>query len=288
MNKALSSIQPSATLAIAARANRLKAEGKKVCNFSIGEPDFNTPEPAKAACMDSIAKNQTRYTPINGVAALCESIAKKLKAENGLSYDPSQIIVSCGAKHSLGNAFLALLNPGDEVIIPAPYWLSYPEMVRIAGGVPKFVHATEAAGLKITPEQLEAAITPKSVALIMNSPSNPTGMVYTAAELKALADVCVKRNLWIVSDEIYERMVYDGAAFASVGALSPEIFERTITVNGFSKSLAMTGWRIGYAAAPKAVITAMSTVQSHTSGPPATFVQHACAASPAACEADIQ
>lgn len=287
MNRTLSAIQPSATLAIASRARKLAAEGQSVCNFAAGEPDFDTPELAKEGTVKALKAGETKYTPIAGISTLCAEIAAKLKRDNGLDYAPSQVIVSCGAKHSLANVFFALCNPGDEVVIPAPFWLSYPEMVRLAGGVPVFVQGSEEHGLKITPAQLDAAITPRTVAFILNSPSNPTGIVYSAAEMRALAEVCVRRGVYIVSDEIYERMVYDGTRHVSVGSLSPEIFKRTITVNGFSKAYSMTGWRIGYTAGPSDVIQAMCTVQSHTASPPTTFVQHGGVTALTACEADV-
>jgi len=287
MNKTLRAIQPSATLAIASRARKLAVEGQNVCNFAAGEPDFDTPELAKEGAIAALRAGETKYTPIAGITALCSEIATKLKRDNGLEYSPSQVIVSCGAKHSLANVFFALCNPGDEVVIPAPFWLSYPEMVRIAGGVPVFVTGTEAHGLKITPAQLEAAITPRTVAFILNSPSNPTGIVYNEGELRALAEVCVKHGVYIVADEIYERMVYDGTQHVSVGSLSPEIFQRTITVNGLSKAYSMTGWRVGYTAGPSDVINAMCTVQSHTASPSTTFVQHGAVTALKTCESAV-
>ncbi len=287
MNNALLQIQPSATLAISSRAKQLAAEGRSVCSFAAGEPDFDTPETAKNACAKALAAGRTKYTPAAGAPDLRAAVAEKLARVNNLHVGPDQIVVSCGAKHSLANVFLALCNPGDEVVIPAPYWLSYPAMVRIAGGVPVFVEASAANGLKITPEQLEAALTPRTVALILNSPSNPTGAVYTESELRALAEVCVRRGIYIVSDEIYEYLVYDGARHTCVAALSPEIAARTVTVNGFSKAYAMTGWRMGYAAGPKDFIKAMTTVQSHTAGPPATFAQCGGIEALVSCGADI-
>lgn len=273
MNKALESIQPSLTLAITGRAKKLQSEGHSVCNFAAGEPDFDTPAAAKLACTEALKAGKTKYTPSAGVLDLRVAIAEKLKRENGIDVPPEQVIVSCGAKHSLANTFLALCNVGDEVIVPAPYWLSYPEMIRIAGGVPVFVTGKAETGLKITPEQLESVITPKTVALVLNSPSNPTGAVYSEAELRALGDVCVRHGLWIIADEIYEQLVFDGARHVSMASLSPELAACTVTINGFSKAYAMTGWRMGYAAGPKEFIRAMTTVQSHTAGPPATFAQ---------------
>ena len=288
MNRTLEQIQPSLTLAITSRAKQLKAEGHSVCTFSAGEPDFDTPQSAKDACVEAMLAGRTKYTPSAGDLALREAICAKLRAENGIDATPDRVIVSCGAKHSLANAFLALCNPGDEVVIPAPYWLSYPEMVRIAGGVPVFVSTTPETGLKITAEQLEAAITPRTVAFVLNTPCNPTGAVYGEAELRALAEVCVRHGVYIIADEIYERLVYDGARHVSVAALGPEIAEQTLTVNGFSKAFAMTGWRMGYATGPREFIRAMTTVQSHTAGPPATFAQCGGAFALGRCGAEVR
>ncbi|MGI5869250.1 MAG: pyridoxal phosphate-dependent aminotransferase [Kiritimatiellia bacterium] len=274
MNNVLQDIRPSDTLAITAKAKKLAAEGFRVCNFAAGEPDFDTPPSIKDAAIASLSRGETKYTPARGLPALCKAIAEKLKRENGLEYDEANVIVGGGAKMSLSTAFMALLNPGDEVIIPAPYWLSYPEMVRLAGGVPVFVKGDDLAGFRITSAQLEAAITPRTVAVVVNSPSNPTGLVYNADELRQFAEICVKHDLWIISDEIYERLVYGNEKHVSVASLSPEIFRKTITINGVSKAYAMTGWRIGYAAAPAEVIRAMETVQSHSASAPATFAQY--------------
>ncbi|MEI6150601.1 MAG: pyridoxal phosphate-dependent aminotransferase, partial [bacterium] len=226
------------------------------------------------AAAKALRDGKTKYAPSDGVLDLRAAIAEKLASENKLSYKIEQILVSNGAKHSLFNIFMALCREGDEVLIPGPFWLSYPEMVRVAGGRPVMVRGSEAHGLKVTPGQLEAAITPRSKALIINSPSNPTGMVYTREELRALAEVAVRHNLYIVSDEIYERMVYDGVEAVSVGSLSPEIFKRTITVNGFSKPYAMTGWRLGYYAGPSEIVKAGSALQSHSTSAPNTFAQY--------------
>ena len=288
MNEALKSIQPSLTLAITGRAKQLKAEGQSVCNFAAGEPDFDTPAEAKKACAEALEAGYTKYTPASGALDLRAAIAEKLRAENGVEVAEDQVVVSCGAKHSLANVFLAMCNPGDEVVIPSPYWLSYPEMIRIAGGKPVFVPCLDANGLKITPEQLEAALTPRTVALVLNSPANPTGAVYTEAELRALGEVCVRHGVWIVADEIYERLVYDGARHVSIASLSPELAARTVTVNGFSKAFAMTGWRMGYAAGPREFMRAVATVQSHTAGPPATFAQFGGGTALRSCEADVK
>ena len=264
MNEALQSIQPSLTLAITGRAKQLKAEGRSVCNFAAGEPDFDTPAEAKGACAAALEAGRTKYTPAVGALELRSAIAAKLRDENGIDVAEDQIVVSCGAKHSLANVFLAMCNPGDEVVIPAPYWLSYPEMVRIAGGKPVFVPCTAETGLKITPAQLEAALTPRTVALVLNTPANPTGAVYTEEELRALGEVCVRHGVWIVADEIYERLVYDGARHVSIASLSPELAERT-----------------------QKFMRAVATVQSHTAGPPATFAQYGGVAALHGCEADV-
>ncbi len=274
LNERITAITPSLTLAIDAKAKALVAAGQSVCGFGAGEPDFDTPEHIKEAAAKALRDGKTKYAPNDGIMELRAAIAEKLLAENKLSYKTEQILVSNGAKHSLFNIFMALCREGDEILIPAPFWLSYPEMVRVAGGKPVMVRGSEAHGLKVTPAQLEAAITPRTRALIINSPSNPTGMVYTREELRALAEVAVRHNLYIVSDEIYERMVYDGAEAISVGSLSPEIFKRTITVNGFSKPYAMTGWRLGYYAGPVEIVKAGSALQSHSTSAPNTFAQY--------------
>ena len=274
MNNCLNNIQPSATLAISAKAKQLASQGIHVCNFAAGEPDFDTPESIKEACIKALHAGQTKYTPAKGLPALCQAVSEKLKNDNGLNYSSDDVIISGGGKMSLSTAFMAMLNLGDEVIIPAPFWLSYPEMVRLAGGVPVYVKGDDANGFKITPKLLEAAVTSKTVAVVINSPSNPTGLVYSGAELKALGEVCVKHDLWILSDEIYERMVYGGEKHVSIASLSPELFARTLTINGVSKAYSMTGWRIGYAAGPQSIISAMTTVQSHMASAPATFAQY--------------
>lgn len=274
LNRKVAAITPSLTLAIDAKAKALAAAGEKVCGFGAGEPDFDTPEHIKEAAAKALRDGKTKYAPNDGIPELRAAIVEKLASENKLTYKPEQVLVSNGAKHSLYNIFMALCNGGDEVIIPSPYWLSYPEMVRMAGATPVFVRGTEANGLKIQPDQLEKAITPKTKAMVMNSPSNPTGMVYTRAELQALAEVAVRHGVYIVSDEIYERMVYDGMQAFSVGSLSPEIFKHTITVNGFSKPYAMTGWRLGYYAGPIEIVKAGSALQSHSTSAPNTFAQY--------------
>ena len=273
LNAAILAIQPSATLAIASLARQMAQQGHAVCNFSVGEPDFDTPGCIKDACIEALRKGQTKYTPVSGLPRLCEAIAAKLKRENGLDYKPAQIVVSCGAKHSLALIFQTLLNPGDEVLIPSPFWLSYPEMVRVAGGRPVFVRARRGNDFKITPADLVAAATSRTVALVINSPCNPTGTMYTPDELRALGDAALKLGLTIVSDEIYEKLVYDDGRQVSMAALSPELHRNTITVNGFSKTYAMTGWRLGYAAGPAPFMQAMGALQSHCASAPTTFAQ---------------
>lgn len=274
LNERVAGISPSLTLAVDAKAKALAAAGEKICGFGAGEPDFDTPEHIKEAAAKALREGRTKYAPNDGIPELRAAIVDKLVSENKLAYKPEQVLISNGAKHSLFNIFMALCREGDEVIIPAPFWLSYPEMVRVAGGTPVFVKGSAGGGLKLTPAELEAAITPRSKALLINSPSNPTGAVYTKAELAALAEVAVRHNLYIVSDEIYERMVYEGAEAVSVGALSPEVFKRTITVNGFSKPYAMTGWRLGYFAGPIEIVKAASALQSHSTSAPNTFAQY--------------
>jgi aspartate aminotransferase len=273
LNEKVSAIAPSLTLGIEARAKELTAGGKKVYSFAAGEPDFDTPAHIKEAAAKALASGQTKYCPVAGLVALRNAIVDKLKKDNGLSYDPNQIVVSNGAKHSLFNIFMALCRTGDEVILPAPYWLSYPEMIRMAGGVPVVVPCREENDFRMTPAEFEKAITPKTKAVIINSPSNPIGNVYSRQELKALADLAVKHNIYMVADEIYEKMVYENTAHVSIGSLSKEVFDLTITVNGFSKAYAMTGWRLGYFAAPAAIVKAVNAFQSHSTSGPNTFAQ---------------
>jgi aspartate aminotransferase len=266
-------LTPSLTLAIDSKAKKMKAEGIAVCGFGAGEPDFDTPDHIKAAAREALDSGFTKYTPSSGVPELREAIAEKLALENGIDCKPSQIIVSCGAKHSCFNAILALCEPGDEVIIPAPFWLSYPEMVRLAGAEPVFVETREEDGWKMSAEQFEQAMTPRTKMVILNTPGNPTGTVYTKEELEAIANVAIEEEIYILSDEIYEKLVYDGATHTSVASISPEIADYTITVNGFSKSYAMTGWRLGYLAAPEAVAKAIDSIQSHSTSNPCSFAQ---------------
>jgi aspartate aminotransferase len=270
----VSQVTPSLTLAIAAKAKALKAEGIDVCSFSTGEPDFDTPAHIKAAAAKALDEGKTKYGAAAGEPKLREAIARKLKTDNGLDYKSENVIVTNGGKHSLYNLIVALIDPGDEVIIPAPYWLSYPEMVTLVGGVPVIVSTDATTGYKITPEQLRKAITPKTKLFILNSPSNPTGMVYTPDEIKALAQVVVDADIFVVSDEIYEKILYDGAEHISIGSLGKEIFERTLISNGFAKAYSMTGWRLGYLAGPVEIIRAASTIQGHSTSNVCTFAQY--------------
>ncbi|MGB3491525.1 MAG: pyridoxal phosphate-dependent aminotransferase [Elainellaceae cyanobacterium] len=267
-------VQPSLTLAITAKANAMKAEGKDVCSFSAGEPDFDTPVHIREAAKAALDAGKTRYGPAAGEPKLRQAIANKLQHDNGLSYTSANIAVTNGGKQSLFNLIMAMIEPGDEVIIPSPYWVSYPEMVKLAEGTPVIVHTDASTGFRITPDQLRAAITPKTKLFILNSPSNPTGMVYTPDDVRALAQVVVEEDIWVVSDEIYEKILYDGAEHLSIGAVSPEVFEHTIISNGFAKAYAMTGWRVGYLAAPEAIIKATTSIQGHSTSNVCTFAQY--------------
>ena len=266
-------LTPSLTLAIDAKAKKLKAEGVDVCGFGAGEPDFDTPQYIKDAAAQALAAGFTKYTPSSGIPELRAAIAEKLKNDNGLDYKPSQVIVNCGAKHSCFNVVLATCQAGDEVIIPAPYWLSYPEMVKLADASPVVVETSEANGFKITPDQFREAMTPATKLIIINSPGNPTGSVYTREELLALAEVALEEDILMLSDEIYEKITYDGTEFVSLASLSSEIYDLTVTVNGFSKAYAMTGWRLGYVAAPEHIATAIDSIQSHSTSNPTSFAQ---------------
>lgn len=266
---------PSPTMAIDTKSKQMMAEGLDVVNFSVGEPDFDTPEHIKRAGMLAIAQGETKYTPAAGTMALRKAICAKLLADNGLEYKPEQIVVSNGAKQSIYNAFQVLLDPGDEVIIQAPYWVSYPEMVKLAGGVPVIVETDESNGFKMTPAMLKAKITSRTRAINLNSPSNPTGAVYTEQELRALAEVAVAHELIVVTDEMYEKLLYDGAKHISIASFGPEIKRLTITVNGMSKAYAMTGWRMGYAASESIYAKAMGDLQSQTTSGPSSISQRA-------------
>ncbi|HAB15536.1 MAG TPA: pyridoxal phosphate-dependent aminotransferase [Verrucomicrobiota bacterium] len=267
------SLSPSATLAIDAKAKQMKAEGHDVVGFGAGEPDFDTPQHIKDAAAKALAEGFTKYTPSSGIPELRQAIANKFKRDNGLTYDPSQIIVSNGGKHSCYNVVLATCQAGDEVVIPAPYWLSYPEMVKLASATPVIVPTSDATEFKMTPAQLNAALTPRTRLVILNSPSNPTGTVYTPDELRTLADLCVERGVLIMSDEIYEHLVYDGAVHRSIASFSPEHYSHTIIVHGFAKAWSMTGWRLGFLAAPKPIAQAIDAIQSHSTSNPCSFAQ---------------
>ena len=267
-------VPPSITLAIAAKAKAMKAEGIDVCSLSTGEPDFDTPEHIKAAAKEALDAGKTKYGPVAGEPQLKAAIARKLQSDNNLNYQPENILVTNGGKHSLYNLMMAVIEPGEEVIIPAPYWLSYPEMVKLASGKPVIVRTDASTGYKITPEQLTRAITPKTKLFVLNSPSNPTGMVYTRAEIKALAEVIVDRDILVVADEIYEKIIYDGAQHVSIGSLGKEIFDRTLISSGFAKAYSMTGWRVGYLAGPIELIKATSTIQGHSTSNVCTFAQY--------------
>jgi aspartate aminotransferase len=267
-------LTPSLTLAITQQAKALKKQGVDVLSFGAGEPDFKTPSHITAAAIKALHDGQTRYTESAGLLELREALSAKLDVDNGLKYEPGQISVNCGAKHSCYNAICAVLNPGEEVIIPAPYWTSYPEMVRLAGGVPVIVETTAASGWKMTPEQFEEAMTPMTKMVIINSPGNPTGAVYTKEELEKIAEIATGEGIVILSDEIYEKLVYADHKHVSIASLGKEVYDQTITVNGFSKAYSMTGWRIGYTAAPKPIADAIDTIQSHTTSNVTTFAQY--------------
>ncbi len=271
-------IAPSMTLAISAKANELKAAGERVINFGVGEPDFNTPEHICNAAKDALDKGYTKYVAAAGLPALKKAIVKKLKTDNNLDYQPSQIIVSNGAKHSIFNALFATINPGDEVLIPKPYWLTYPEVVKSCGGVPNYIYATARHGYKVTAAQIEAAISEKTKMLIFNSPCNPTGAVYTEEEIRKIAEVCVEHNIIVLADEIYEKLIYGGETHFSIAQCSPEMKDLTIIINGVSKSYAMTGWRLGYLACPENVAKAISSFQSHSTSNVNTMTQYAAVA----------
>ena len=271
----MSAISPSLTLAITAKAKAMKAAGEPVVSFGVGEPDFNTPKNIIDAAKAALDKGYTKYTPSSGLLPLRKAICEKFKKDNGLDYDPSQIIVSDGAKHSIFNACFALIEEGDEVIIPAPYCLTYPEVVKVCGGVPVYLECRKEDKFKFTPARLAAAITPKTKMLIFNSPSNPTGAVYTEEEVRAIAKVCEEKEIFVLSDEIYEKLCYDGVKPFSVAACSEKMKELTVTVNGVSKTYAMTGWRVGYLAAPKDVAKAIDSFQSHATSNACSISQYA-------------
>ncbi|MDQ0337614.1 aspartate aminotransferase [Caldalkalibacillus uzonensis] len=271
----VSNLTPSSTLAITAKAKALRAEGHDVIGLGAGEPDFNTPEHIIEAAYQAMKEGHTKYTPAAGIPQLREAIIHKLKRDNALTYTVDQVVVCTGAKHALYNIFQVLVNPGDEVIIPTPYWVSYPEQVKLAEGVPVFVEGKEENQFKITPEQLEEAITPKTKAVILNSPSNPTGSLYQERELAALAEVCLQHGIFIISDEIYEKLIYGEAEHVSIASLSDEVFAKTFVVNGMSKPYSMTGWRIGYVAGPQPYMKAIADLASHSTSNPTSVAQYA-------------
>ena len=286
--KRMASISPSLTLAISAKAKAMKEAGESVISFGVGEPDFNTPTPIIDAAKTALDAGHTKYTPSSGLLTLRKAICEKLERENGISYEPSQIIVSNGAKHSIFNVCYAILDEGDEVIIPAPYWLTYPEVVKVCGGVPKYLYGKKENKFKFSAEELRAAITPKTKMLIFNSPSNPTGAVYTEEEVRAIAAVCEEAGIFVLADEIYEKLCYNGVKPFSIAAVSERMKDLTITVNGVSKTYAMTGWRIGYLAAPKDVAKAIDSFQSHATSNACSIAQHATLAALASPAAEVQ
>lgn len=275
VSKIAEAVRASTTLAVDSLAKQMKADGLDVVGFGTGEPDFNTPDNINMAGIRAICDGKTKYTPAAGIIPLRKAIAQRLKEDCGVDYDYTQIVVASGAKHSVYIALAAITNPGDEIIIPAPFWVSYYEMVRMVGGTPVIVEAGEEQNFKITAQQLEAAITDKTKCLMLNNPSNPTGMIYSAEELRAIADVCVKHDLYILADEIYYQLIYDGIEFTSIASLGEEVKERTLLINGVSKSYAMTGWRVGYCAANKTLAKIMSNFLSHSTGAPSTISQWA-------------
>src|SRR5512132_3119635 len=268
-------IKPSVTLAIAAKAGKLRAEGIDVVNFSAGEPDFDTPDHIKAAAVEALHKGMTKYTDVKGIESLRAAIVHKYEREHGLSYRKEDVLVSCGAKHSVYNVLQAIVNPGDEILIPAPYWVSYSDMALLAGGVPKLIQTNEATGFRITAEQLEAAVTAKTRVFVLNSPCNPTGASYDKDELLAIARVLEKHNCLVIADDIYEKIVYDDFQVHNIVALNPALRDRTVIINGVSKTYAMTGWRIGYAIGPADIISAAAKIQSQSTSNPTSIAQAA-------------
>jgi len=275
----LAKVKPSPTLGITRLAQELKAAGRDVIGLAAGEPDFDTPDHIKDAAIAAMKAGQTKYTAVDGTPALKQAICDKFKRENGLSYKPSQITVGTGGKQVIFNALMATVSPGDEVIIPAPYWVSYPDMVNLAEGTPVIVATGENSGFKMRPEDLEKAITPKTKWLILNSPSNPTGAAYTRAELRALADVLLRHpQVWVLTDDMYEHLIYDDFEYATIAQVEPKLFDRTLTENGVSKAYNMTGWRIGYAGGPEALIKKMGAIQGHSTSNPSSISQAAAVA----------
>ena len=287
LSKIALAIQPSTTLAIDAMFKQMKADGLDVVGFGAGEPDFPTPDHIKEAGIEAIRNNDTKYTPSVGTVDLRKAICQRLKEDCGVDYEPAQIAASNGAKTCVYAALRALVNPGDEVILPAPYWVSYIELIQMVGGVPVVVEATEAEHFKITPEKLAAAITPNTKCMILNNPSNPTGMMYSRSELEAIAKVCVEKDIYVISDEIYYCLAYDGREFTSLAAISPEIKDRTLIVNGVSKAYAMTGWRLGYVAAPAPIAKVIGNYLGHCTGNPCTISQKASAVALSASQESV-
>jgi len=275
LSKRISEISPSMTLAISAKANELKAKGEKIISFGVGEPDFATPQHIVQAAKDALDAGKTKYVAAAGLPELKKCVCEKLKRDNNLDYEPAQIVISNGAKHPIFNVLFATLEEGDEVLIPKPYWLTYPEVVKCCGSVPVYIYATPRHGYKVTAAQIESMITPKTRMLIFNSPCNPTGAVYMESEIRAIAEVCLKHNLIVLADEIYEKLIYGGETHFSIAAVSPEMKENTIVINGWSKSYAMTGWRIGYSASPLNVAKAIASFQSHSTSNVNTMTQYA-------------
>jgi len=288
VNRRVKDIVGSTTLAITARAKELQAQGHDMVNFAAGESDFDTPDFIKEAGIKAIQSGLTKYTPSTGTQELREAIAAKFLKDNGLNYKPNQIVVSCGAKHSLFNIIQVLVDDGEEVIFQAPYWVSYPEMVKAAGGKSVIIPTDKSTGFKITPELLKEHITPKTRMLILNSPSNPTGVMYSKADLQAIAAVCIEHKIYVISDEIYEKLVYDTKEFISIAALGKEIYDLTITVNGVSKAYSMTGWRIGYAAGPAEVMEYIKKYQDHSTSNPCSISQAAAVAALKAPDESIE
>jgi aspartate aminotransferase len=275
LSKKAQAVKPSSTLAITAKAKELRSKGIDVVGFGAGEPDFNTPDNINNAAIKAIHDGFTKYTDASGILELKQAVCKKFETFNHISYKPNQIVISNGGKHSLTNVFEAILNPGDEVIIPVPYWLSYPEIVKLSDGVPVYIKASKEQNYKVTAEQIADACTDKTKALILNSPNNPTGMIYTRDELKAIADVAVEKNIYVVSDEIYENLIYGDVEHVSIASLGDEIYKRTITCSGVAKSYSMTGWRIGYTGSSVEIAKLMSSVQSHQTSNPNSIAQKA-------------
>lgn len=275
LSSVASEVRASTTLAVDSLAKKLKSEGADIVGFGAGEPDFQTPDNIRAAGIKAIEKGMTKYTPAAGTESLRKAVCKRLKEDCGLDYDPSEIVIASGAKHNVFVSLVALTNPGDEIILPAPFWVTYYEAIKMAGGVPVIIYTGEDAGFKITAKQLEDAVTEKTKAIILNNPSNPTGMLYTRKELEEIAEVCKKHDLYVISDEIYYKLVYDGKEFVSLASLSADAKERTILINGVSKTYAMTGWRIGYTASNKQLAKVMGNYLSHSTSAPSTISQFA-------------